>query len=159
MLFSSTAFMHHDARTPSPPSGGPFSPNNSNIPWTIPQTPRRHKVTASVRLQGIKTTMPNNLSLASISWRLISILRLKYVPDDWQVHLIHRILQGYDSIFCAGIGYGKSLIFKGLAVLGGKGKLVIVISLLKGGCTRHDTQTHTFCFGCQEAAGVLTNLT
>ena len=83
--------------------------------------------------------MPNNLSLASISRRLISILRLKYVPDDWQVHLIHRILQGYDSIFCAGTGYGKSLIFKGLAVLGGKGKLVIVISPLKGGCTRHDT--------------------
>jgi len=30
-----------------------------------------------------------------------------------------------------GTGYGKSLIFEGLAVLGGKGKLVIVISPLK----------------------------
>jgi len=75
--------------------------------------------------------MPSNLSLASISRRLVSTLKLQYKPDDWQVHLIHRILQGYDSIFCAGTGYGKSLIFEGLAVLGGKGKLVIVISPLK----------------------------
>ena len=45
------------------------------------------------------------------------MLNLSYTPDDWQVHLIRRILQGYDSIFCAGTGYGKSLIFEGLAVL------------------------------------------
>lgn len=45
--------------------------------------------------------------------------------------MIRRILQGYDSIFCAGTGYGKSLIFEGLAVLGGPKKLVIVISPLK----------------------------
>jgi len=75
--------------------------------------------------------MPNNLLLASISRRLVSTLNLRYVPDDWQVNLIHRILQGYDSIFCAGTGYGKSLGFEGLAVLDGKGKLVIVISPLK----------------------------
>ena len=90
--------------------------------------------------------MPNNLSLASISRRLISILRLKYVPDDWQVHLIHRILQGYDSIFCAGTGYGKSLIFEGLAVLGGKGKLVIVISPLKA-LERDQVCSPLFFFG------------
>jgi superfamily II DNA helicase RecQ len=59
------------------------------------------------------------------------MLGLSYTPDDWQVHLIRRILQGYDSIFCAGTGYGKSLIFEGLAVLGGTKKLVIVISPLK----------------------------
>jgi superfamily II DNA helicase RecQ len=40
-------------------------------------------------------------------------------------------MQRYDSIFCAGTGYGKSLIFEGLAVLGGLRKLVIVISPLK----------------------------
>ncbi|KAK0466075.1 P-loop containing nucleoside triphosphate hydrolase protein, partial [Desarmillaria tabescens] len=57
--------------------------------------------------------------------------KLSYHPDDWQAHLIHRILQGYDSIFCAGTGYGKSLIFEGLAALRGKGKLVMVISPLK----------------------------
>ena len=131
MPSSSGAFSCPEARTPSPQLGGPLLPNRPNIPRTDPQTPRRRKPTASVRLQGIKTTMPNNLSTASISRRLIFTLKLQYTPDDWQVHLIHRILQGYDSIFCAGTGYGKSLVFKGLAVLGGKGKLVIVISPLK----------------------------
>jgi Lhr-like helicase len=84
-------------------------------------------------VDSVKTTAPNNLSPAgaSISRRLVSLLKLKYVPDDWQIHLISQILQGYDSIFCAGTGYGKSLIFEGLAVLRGKGKLVIVISPLK----------------------------
>jgi len=62
---------------------------------------------------------------------LINSFNLSYTPDDWQVHLIRRILQGYDSIFCAGTGYGKSLIFEALAVLGGAGKLVLVISPLK----------------------------
>jgi len=131
MSSSSATFLRAETRTPSPRLGGPFSPNRPNIPQTNPQTPRRRKITPSVRLQGIKTTMPSNLSLASISRRLVSTLKLQYKPDDWQVHLIHRILQGYDSIFCAGTGYGKSLIFEGLAVLGGKGKLVIVISPLK----------------------------
>ena len=144
MQFSSTVFMHHDAWTPSPLSGGLFSLNNSNIPQMNPQTPWQRKVTTSVHLQGIKTSMPNNLSLASILWRLISILRLKYVSDDWQVHLIHQILQGYNCIFCAGIGYEKSLISEGLAVLDGKGKLVIVISPLKA--LEHDQVCSPFFF-------------
>jgi len=63
--------------------------------------------------------------------RFIAKLKLSYTPDNWQAHLIQQILQGYDSIFCAGTGYGKSLIFEGLAVLGGSQKLVIVISPLK----------------------------
>jgi hypothetical protein len=75
--------------------------------------------------------LPDNLSLDAIRTHLISILKLSYTPNDWQVHLIQQILQGYDSIFCAGMGYGKSLIFKALAVLGGSKKLIIVISLLK----------------------------
>ncbi|KAJ6532174.1 P-loop containing nucleoside triphosphate hydrolase protein, partial [Mycena vulgaris] len=49
----------------------------------------------------------------------------------WQLYLISRILRGFDSIFLAGTGYGKSLIFEGLAVLGGKRKVVIVVSPLK----------------------------
>jgi len=120
-----------EARTPSPRLGGPLLPNHPNLPRTDPQTPQWCKPTASVHLQGIKTSMPNNLSLSSITQCLVSRLTLQYTPDDWQVHLIHRILQGYNSIFCAGTGYGKSLIFEGLAVLGGKGKLAIVISPLK----------------------------
>ena len=83
--------------------------------------------------------MPNNLSIPSISQRLISTLKLQYTPDDWQVHLIHQILQGFDSIFCVGTGYGKNLVFDGLATLGGKGKLVIIISPLKA--LEHD-QVH-----------------
>ena len=45
--------------------------------------------------------------------------------------LVRRIFTGYDSILCAGTGYGKSFIFEALALLGGKGKPVIVISPLK----------------------------
>jgi hypothetical protein len=48
----------------------------------------------------------------------------------YTVAMVCEILQGY-TIFCAGTGYGNSLIFEGLAVLGGKEKLVIVISPLK----------------------------
>jgi len=131
MSSSRAVFIRTEARTPSPRLGGPFSPHRPNIPRANPQTPRRRKLVASVRLQGIKITMPNNLSIPSISRRLLSTLKLQYTPDDWQVHLIHRILQGYNSIFCARTGYGKSLIFEGLAVLGGKGKLVIVVTPLK----------------------------
>lgn len=53
------------------------------------------------------------------------------MPDDWQIHLMIRILRGYDSIFLAGTGYGKSLIFEAVAVLGGKKKVTIVICPLK----------------------------
>jgi len=114
MTSPSAVVIRAEARTPSPQLGGPLSPNHPNISRTNPQTPRRRKPAASVRLQGIKTTMPNNLSIPSISRRLISTLKLQYTPDDWQVHLIHWIFQGFDSIFCAGTGYGKSLVFEGV---------------------------------------------
>ena len=115
---------------PSPPSTPSRRFNLTNTP-TAPETPQRRKDNALQRLRGINTNLPLNLSLTSIRSRLISKLSLTYTPDDWQIHLIRRILQGYDSIFCAGTGYGKSLIFEGLAVLGGNNKLVIVISPLK----------------------------
>ena len=115
----------------SPRPSTPSRQNNHTYTLTAPETPRRRKDNASQRLRGINTNLPLNLSLTSICSRLISRLSLSYTPDDWQIHLIRRILQGYDSIFCAGTGYGKSLIFEGLAILGGKNKLVIVISPLK----------------------------
>ncbi|KAJ6453856.1 hypothetical protein DFH09DRAFT_1391360 [Mycena vulgaris] len=62
---------------------------------------------------------------------VIDKLKLQYVPDDWQIHLIIRILRGYDSIFLAGTGYGKSLVFEAVAVLGGKNKVNIIICPLK----------------------------
>jgi len=86
---------------------GPLLPNRPNIPRTDPQTPQQRKLTTSVHLEGIKTSMPNNLSLSLIAQHLVSRLTLQNTWDDWKVHLIHWILQGYDSIFCAGTGYGK----------------------------------------------------
>jgi superfamily II DNA helicase RecQ len=62
---------------------------------------------------------------------VIDRLKLSYTPDDWQIHLVIRILRGYDLIFLAGTGYGKSLIFEAVAVLGGKQKATIVICPLK----------------------------
>lgn len=62
---------------------------------------------------------------------VIDKLKLSYTPDDWQIHLIIRILRGFDSIFLAGTGYGKSLVFEAVAVLGGKKKATIIICPLK----------------------------
>jgi superfamily II DNA helicase RecQ len=58
-------------------------------------------------------------------------LNLTYTPDDWQIHLIIRILRGYDSIFLAGTGYGKSLIFEAVTALRGRKKVTIIICPLK----------------------------
>ncbi|KAJ7670672.1 P-loop containing nucleoside triphosphate hydrolase protein [Mycena polygramma] len=76
-------------------------------------------------------TKPAKLSYAEISTQLVTLLALTSIPDLWQIYLISKILCGFDSAFLAGTGYGKSLIFEGLAVLGGKNKVVIVISPLK----------------------------
>ncbi|KAF8962190.1 P-loop containing nucleoside triphosphate hydrolase protein, partial [Flammula alnicola] len=58
------------------------------------------------------------------------LLKLSFEVDDWQAHMVHRVRKGYDSIFIAGTGYGKSLIFQGLAALAPE-KTLIVISPLK----------------------------
>jgi superfamily II DNA helicase RecQ len=71
------------------------------------------------------------MTIAQISARLITLLALTFIPELWQLHIISRFLRGFDCIFLAGTGYGKSLIFEGLAVLGGKKKIVIVICPLK----------------------------
>lgn len=91
-------------------------------------TPRRRRHQNTTRLQGTK---PAKFSYAEISAQLITLLALTFVPALWQVHVISRILRGFDCIFLAGTGYGKSLIFEELAVLGGKGKVVLVICPLK----------------------------
>ncbi|KAF7965431.1 hypothetical protein HWV62_43529 [Athelia sp. TMB] len=93
-----------------------------------PGTPRRCKSPKATRLQGIKTT---GLSGGQIKQKLVKKLKLTFDPDDWQVEAISRIKMGYDSIFCAPTGAGKSLVVEGLAALGGKGKALIVISPLK----------------------------
>ncbi|KAG5643998.1 hypothetical protein DXG03_009288, partial [Asterophora parasitica] len=91
-------------------------------------TPRRRKAPRSTRLQGVK---PVTKTDSETSAELISKLNLQFAPDAWQVQLISRITRGYDSIFVAGTGYGKSLIFQGLAALGGAKKTVVIISPLK----------------------------
>ncbi|KAJ7430828.1 hypothetical protein FB451DRAFT_1067653, partial [Mycena latifolia] len=58
---------------------------------------------------------------------VIDRLKLSRTPDDWQIHLIIRILKGYDSIFLAGTGYGKSLIFEAVAGRGDKKKFTVII--------------------------------
>ena len=115
----------------TPPSTLSRRINHSNALLPTPATPQQRKDNALLCLCGIKIRLPGNLSLESIYTCLIAELSLLYTPDDWQVHLIQHIFQGYDSIFCTGTGYGKSLVFEGLAIFGGAGKLVIVISPLK----------------------------
>ena len=55
---------------------------------------------AGQRLQGVKESVPETLSVESIKTHLPSLLNLNYVPEDWQCHLIHRLLQGSSKGEC-----------------------------------------------------------
>lgn len=115
------------AFTMAPPT--PQTPTKRRQPAPrSPGTPRRRKYPAAIRLQGVK---PDPLTAAQIKEKLIKRLKLAFEPDQWQVEIISRIRQGYDSIFTAGTGYGKSLIFEGLAALGGKNKKLVVVTPIK----------------------------
>ncbi|KAJ7775042.1 P-loop containing nucleoside triphosphate hydrolase protein [Mycena metata] len=109
---------------PQTPRRRPFSP----VAPRSPGTPRRHNPPASTRLQGIKKWKH---TFKDTQKMVMDRLKLTYTPDDWQIHLIIRILRGYDSIFLAGTGYGKSLIFEAVAALGGSKKVTIIICPLK----------------------------
>ncbi|KAK7433877.1 hypothetical protein VKT23_020502 [Stygiomarasmius scandens] len=105
-----------------------------NQPKPTPTTPRKHKrpSTLSQRLQGIKIRLPSHIKDPDhVRLALKTKLSLSFQPDDWQAHLVYRILQGYDSICVAAMGLGKSLIFEGTAKLAGKGRVVLVICPLK----------------------------
>jgi superfamily II DNA helicase RecQ len=69
-------------------------------------------------------------TLEDIKVRARERLGLGFDLDDWQAELIRRLRQGYDSLLVAGTGYGKSVIFEGLAALN-KAKIVIVVCPLK----------------------------
>jgi len=120
---------------PSPARSPPQTPSHCNRTFQTsrapPETPQMQRDNHQQCLQGVKSSLPANLSLQSIQQRLITSFNLPYTQDDWQVHLIRRILQGYDSVFCAGTGYGKSLIFEALAVLGGPESLSSLSVCLK----------------------------
>ena len=123
-------------------SRGVLQPILDATPRQTDTTPKRKtpQSAPSSFLAGIKTSLSKVLSISDIKSRLKRRLKLKFLPDDWQAHLILRVLLGYDGILCAGTGYGKSLIFEGLAVLGGKGKVVVIICPLKA--LEHDQVRH-----------------
>lgn len=107
----------------------PQSPSRSKIdPNRSKGTPRRRKLPAAKRNPGIKKA---DKTIKQLCQDIKKALKLNFLPEDWQGTIISKIRQGYDSIFLAGTGYGKSIIFEGLAGLGGKGKVTIVISPLK----------------------------
>lgn len=71
------------------------------------------------------------MELAALSALIRERLDLDFDPEERQTTLIQRIKQGFDSIFVAGTGYGKSLIFQGLAAASRAGKITMVITPLK----------------------------
>lgn len=127
---------------PSSPGQAPSPPQTPATTDPLQQSPRKRRPPVASRLPGINTELPSKLSIADIKTELQSRLKLKYTPDDWQAHLILRLLQGYDSILVAGTGYGKSLIFEGLAVLGGykvgRGRKPLVILICPLKALEHD---------------------
>ena len=86
------------------------------------------KMTNQNQNPGIK---PLQKLIDKLQEELQKLLKLLLTPEEWQVHLIQRVKQWDDSIFLAGAGYGKSLVFEGLAVIRGQRKVTIVISPLK----------------------------
>jgi len=107
----------------------PQTPSRPRVDSTRTKgTPRHRKTPVRKRNPGIK---PTKRSINEIQEELKKILKLSFTPEEWQAHLIQRVQQGYDTIFCTGTGYGKSLIFEGIAALGGQKKVTIVISPLK----------------------------
>ena len=91
-------------------------------------TPRHHKTPNQNQNHGIKVL---HKSIDELWEELKRILKLTFTPEEWQAYLIQRVKHGYNTIFLAGTGYGKSLVFEGLAALGGQRKVTIVISPLK----------------------------
>jgi hypothetical protein len=92
---------------------------NSTQPQTPPRpcidlvrskgTPRHHKTPRRKRKPGIK---PLHQSIKELQEELRRLLTLSFTPEEWQAHIIQWVKQGYNSIFLAGTGYGKSLVFR-----------------------------------------------
>ncbi|KAE9408517.1 P-loop containing nucleoside triphosphate hydrolase protein [Gymnopus androsaceus JB14] len=110
----------------------PSTPHNPCL--QSPGTPRWCKVpsTLTKSVNGIKMCLPARVATpGDVHTTLKLDLDLNFEPDTWQAHLIHRILQGYNSVCVAATGLGKSLIFEGTAKLAGPNQAVIVICPLK----------------------------
>lgn len=116
---------HSDTPNSQPLSSAGTAP--FPLPHNTPTTPRSHKQAGGKRLQGI-TELAYDVPRMKILVK--KRLKLDFDIEDWQVHIIHRLLQGYDGVCVAGTGYGKSIIFEGLAVMSKK-KVVLVVCPLK----------------------------
>lgn len=92
---------------------------------------RRRKKPVHKRKPNASSKDFKNVAVEELKKHLKKRLKLRFMPDDWQCEFIRKILQGYDGMLCAGTGYGKSLIFEGLAALGGPESVVVIISPLK----------------------------
>ena len=90
--------------------------------------PRRCKIPSHNQKPGI---IKSKRSIQEIKVELRAILNLSFTPDEWQAYLIQKVQDGYDTIFCTGTGYGKSVVFEEIAALGGQRKVTIVIRPLK----------------------------
>jgi hypothetical protein len=51
-----------------------------------------------------------DLSFTQIKEKLIDKLKLLFASDEWQLHLVSQIHQGYDSIFCVGTGQFQHML-------------------------------------------------
>ena len=128
--------MGENPRTPSPKIL--LRPSLASV--HAPETPRRRKLPDASGLQGTRP-LSDRLQPSALGKRLKERLKLKFEPDAWQLELISRVLRGFDAILLAGTGYGKSLIFEGLAAVGGAKRVVLVISPLKA--LERDQVRHT----------------
>ena len=63
---------------------------------TAPEMPRKRKPQPVPRLPGIRELGVNVEELGEL---VAERLKLTFKPDNWQAALIHKIAQGYDSIF------------------------------------------------------------
>lgn len=106
---SKTDAPNAQTHSPNVAAAAPFA-----LPHTTPTTPRSRKQAV---VEHVKEAVKMNL-------------KLDFDIEDWQAHVIYRLLQGYDGVCIAGTGYGKSIIFEGLASMSDE-KVVLVICPLK----------------------------
>ncbi|KLO12440.1 P-loop containing nucleoside triphosphate hydrolase protein [Schizopora paradoxa] len=108
----------------------PSSSRPTRIPQPItPTTPRTHKQAGSGRKR-TDGVIELSYGVDRVKSTVKRKLKLDFDIDDWQAHLIQKILERYDSICIAGTGYGKSILFEGVAAMS-KRKIVIVVCPLK----------------------------
>jgi hypothetical protein len=95
------ALVAHPCLTMIMNSTTPQTPSRPHIDHSHTKgTPCRHKIPSHNQKPGIKKSRG---TIKDIKDMLKRILKLAFTPDDWQVHLIQGVQDGYDSIFCAGI--------------------------------------------------------